>query len=124
MTKPSWLRRGRVLLTLCFFAVGCAQEPEPSREAAPAAGPVDAVVGEWRPQPVGEAGVPKRAVGEPCDTYGPDECASALCVRTWKGTRLCSRDCAVDSECPDGWGCVSTVPGGATRVCLLRPVRR
>jgi hypothetical protein len=124
MMKPPFCKRGQVLLAFCFYVVGCAQEMEPPREALGPIGPADTVVHEWRPQSLEEAGAPKRALGERCDTYGPDECASGVCVRTWNGTRLCSRDCSVDSECPDGWGCVSMVPGGAEHICLPRPVRR
>ncbi|WP_164011677.1 hypothetical protein [Pyxidicoccus trucidator] len=79
---------------------------------------------EWSPSPVGDAGVEPRAVGESCVTHGAAECASGLCVRTATGARLCSRECAVASDCPNGWGCVATVPGGTERLCLPKPARR
>lgn len=50
------------------------------------------------------------SVGEDCTQGGSSACASALClhVGTLKDSGyICSKACADETQCPQGWACVS-----------------
>ncbi|WNG44472.1 hypothetical protein F0U60_10385 [Archangium minus] len=111
-------------LAFGLLAAGCEPSASPPAQVPSAPHPAGEVVREWHPRPLEDPSTTPSAVGEPCANHGAAECASGLCVRTATGTRLCSRTCAASSDCPEGWGCVAAVPGGAEQFCLPRPARR
>lgn len=67
---------------------------------------------------------PSKALGEDCKTAGHSECRSGLCLRVSQGRGggyVCSQSCQQPAECPEGWACVPTVPGGNEAVCMPPP---
>ncbi|QSQ18953.1 hypothetical protein JY651_26755 [Pyxidicoccus parkwayensis] len=94
-------------------------EGTPAAEVPVAAGEVT-VVSEWRAQPLVE-GASRREVGEECTRGGNDECGSGRCIHVPGAARgqgyVCTRECRQDAECPQGWACVSVVPGAQVALC-------
>src|SRR5438046_1102490 len=65
-----------------------------------------------------------RPLGERCDDFGNEACASGLClhvsVRT--GGFACTQTCVSDADCgAAGWSCKSYYVGSAQTVCMPDP---
>lgn len=79
-----------------------------------------AFVAEWRAQPLA-AGAARQDVGGDCTRSGSDECVSGRCIHVPGAPRgqgyVCTSECRQDSECPQGWACVTLAPGAQAALC-------
>jgi len=57
------------------------------------------------------------SIGHWCD--GNNGCRSRTClIETGRNIQYCTRLCTLDSDCPDGWRCLSTPDLGDRTACV------
>lgn len=93
------------------------------------------VLRAWDPLVTAEATAVKRVAGEDCTATGRNGCGDGVCLHLEPHADrgyFCSKQCAVDDDCPASWGCRAMVPGDALSHCVpprgwvaqVAPVRR
>jgi hypothetical protein len=56
-------------------------------------------------------------VGKYCESN--EDCISKLCLKeSGRIVQYCSRRCADDGDCPDGWKCLATPDLAGRQVCI------
>lgn len=79
------------------------------------------VLRAWDPLVAAERPAVKRAAGEDCSATGRDGCGNGVCLHIEPHVNrgyFCSKQCAVDDDCPESWACRVMVPGDAVSFCV------
>lgn len=79
------------------------------------------VLRAWDPLVTTERPAAKRAAGEDCSSTGRAGCGNGVCLHVEPHVDrgyLCSKQCAVDDDCPETWSCRAMVPGDAVSFCV------